>query len=52
MSIEPNVTPVTVNGKLVHFKNWVLSLGDGLTPTYAFDDDIEPSWVKIPKVVQ
>lgn len=40
MRIEPNVTPVTVDGKSVHFKDWVLSLGDGLAQTYAFDDYI------------
>ncbi|KAK1374380.1 hypothetical protein POM88_030573 [Heracleum sosnowskyi] len=31
---------------------WVLSLGDGLAPTYVLDEDIEPSWVQIPKEVR
>lgn len=52
MRIEADVPPVTVDGKAVHFKDWVLSLGDGLAPTYALDDDIEPSWVEIPKEVK
>lgn len=52
MRIEQDVPPVTVDGQLVHFKDWVLSLSDGLAPTYALDDDVEPSWVEIPKEVQ
>ncbi|KAK1360649.1 hypothetical protein POM88_045123 [Heracleum sosnowskyi] len=52
MRIEPNVPPVTIDGKPVSFKDWVLSLGDGLAPTYALDEDIEPSWVEIPKEVR
>ncbi|KAK1365478.1 hypothetical protein POM88_041039 [Heracleum sosnowskyi] len=51
MCIEPNVPPVTLDGKAVSFKDWVLSLGDGLAPTYALDEDIEPCWVEIPKEV-
>ncbi|KAL8134971.1 hypothetical protein AgCh_009839 [Apium graveolens] len=51
MRIESDIPPVTVNGKPVHFKDWVLSLGDGLAPIFALDDDVEPSWVEIPKEV-
>ncbi|KAK1352061.1 ATP-dependent DNA helicase [Heracleum sosnowskyi] len=52
MRIEPNVPPVTIDGQPVSFKDWVLSLGDGLAPTYALDEDIEPSWVEIPKEIR
>lgn len=51
MRIEQGVPPVTLEGKEIHFKDWVLSLGDGTTPTYALDDDVEPAWVEIPKEV-
>lgn len=51
MCIESDVPPVTVSGEIINFKDWVLSIGDVLAPTYALDDDIEPSWVEIPKEV-
>ncbi|XP_074351068.1 uncharacterized protein LOC141690263 [Apium graveolens] len=51
MRIESDVPPVTVDGKLVHFKVWVLSIGNGLVPVFTLDDDVDPSWVQIPKEV-
>lgn len=51
MCIESDVPPVIVDEKPVHFKDWVLSLGNGLTSVFALDDDVDLSWVEIPKEV-
>ncbi|KAL8123979.1 hypothetical protein AgCh_011836 [Apium graveolens] len=51
MHIESDFPPVTADGKPVHINDWVLSLGDGLAPAFALDDDVDPSSVEIPKEV-
>lgn len=51
MRIEKNVPPVTIAGRKVPFREWVLALGDGLEPVLAFGDDVEPSWIRIPQEV-
>ncbi|KAL3510536.1 hypothetical protein ACH5RR_029937 [Cinchona calisaya] len=33
---------------LINFSQWILDLRDGKQPTYSFEDDDEPSWIKIP----
>ncbi|KAK1385344.1 ATP-dependent DNA helicase [Heracleum sosnowskyi] len=52
MCVEANVPAVTIDGKVMPFKDWVLAIGNGVAPTYALDDDIEPTWIKIPKEMQ
>ncbi|WOH09902.1 hypothetical protein DCAR_0729362 [Daucus carota subsp. sativus] len=51
MQIEKNVPAVTIDGRKVPFRDWVLALGDGTEQTTNFDDDTEPSWIKIPAEV-
>ncbi|KAK1389293.1 ATP-dependent DNA helicase [Heracleum sosnowskyi] len=52
MRVEANVPPVTVDGKVMPFKDWMLAIGNGVAQTYALDDDIEPTLIKIPKEMQ
>ena len=47
MRIEKNLPPVTIDGIKVPFRDWVLALGDGTEQTTNFDDDMEPSKIKI-----
>ncbi|XP_074356466.1 uncharacterized protein LOC141696185 [Apium graveolens] len=49
MRIERNVPKVTIRGKKVQFRDWVLSLGDGLEQTIIIGDDPEPSWITLPE---
>ncbi|XP_074356463.1 uncharacterized protein LOC141696182 [Apium graveolens] len=51
MRIERNVPKVTIRGKKVQFRDWVLSLGDGLEQTIIIGDDPEPSWITLPEEV-
>lgn len=43
MRIEINVPPVTIDGKKVSFRDWVLALRDGSQQTFALGEDLEPS---------
>ncbi|XP_074339091.1 uncharacterized protein LOC141677199 isoform X4 [Apium graveolens] len=49
MRIERDVPPITIQGKKLHFRDWVLALGDGLQETIALGDDLDPSWVRLPE---
>ncbi|KAK1394686.1 hypothetical protein POM88_013742 [Heracleum sosnowskyi] len=49
MRLEEQTPPITLNGESMNFRDWILRLGDGTEPTYALDDDIEPTWIPIPK---
>ncbi|KAK1360144.1 ATP-dependent DNA helicase [Heracleum sosnowskyi] len=51
MRIERNVPPITIDGRNVAFKDWVLALGDGSEPSFLLGDDPDPSWIKIPDEV-
>ncbi|XP_074345441.1 uncharacterized protein LOC141684401 isoform X3 [Apium graveolens] len=51
MRIERNVPKVTIRGEKVQFRDWVLSLGDGLEQTIIIGDDPEPSWITLPDEV-
>ncbi|XP_074356468.1 uncharacterized protein LOC141696187 [Apium graveolens] len=51
MRIERTVPKVTIHGKKVQFRDWVLSLGDGLEQTIIIGDDPEPSWITLPEEV-
>ena len=52
MRIEENVPPITVDEEVISFKDWMLSIGDGIMQTYArLEDDVEPTWIKIPREV-
>ncbi|XP_063942080.1 uncharacterized protein LOC108218842 isoform X3 [Daucus carota subsp. sativus] len=48
MRIEKDVPPVTIDGRQVQFRDWILGLGDGREPTFKFGEEVEPSWIKIP----
>ncbi|KAK1357510.1 hypothetical protein POM88_050766 [Heracleum sosnowskyi] len=52
MRLEEQAPPITLNGKSMNFRDWILRLGDGTEPTYALDDDIELTWIPIPKEMQ
>ncbi|KAK1369075.1 ATP-dependent DNA helicase [Heracleum sosnowskyi] len=52
MRLEEHAPPITLNGKSMNFRDRILRLGDGTEPTYALDDDIEPTWIPIPKKMQ
>ncbi|XP_074371929.1 uncharacterized protein LOC141712757 isoform X20 [Apium graveolens] len=47
MRIERDVPPITIQGKKLHFRDWVLALGDGLQETIALGDDLDPSWLSL-----
>ncbi|KAK1362581.1 ATP-dependent DNA helicase [Heracleum sosnowskyi] len=52
MRLEEHAPPIILNGKSINFRDWILRLGDGTEPAYALDDDIEPTWIPIPKEMQ
>lgn len=52
MRVDRGVPPVTVDGRKVPFGDWVLSLGNGSEQTIPLDDDIDPSWIRIPDEVK
>ncbi|KAK1373042.1 hypothetical protein POM88_029235 [Heracleum sosnowskyi] len=52
MRIEKDVPPITIDGRNVAFRDWVLALGDGTEPSFLLGDDPDPSWIKIPDEVR
>ncbi|KAK1395187.1 ATP-dependent DNA helicase [Heracleum sosnowskyi] len=52
MRIEINVPPLTIDGRNVAFRDWVLALGDGTEPSFLLGDDPDPSWIRIPDKVR
>ncbi|KAK1394838.1 hypothetical protein POM88_013894 [Heracleum sosnowskyi] len=51
MRIQRGVPPVTIHGKKVPFRQWVLAIGDGLQESISIGDDPEPSWISLPPEV-
>ncbi|KAK1383768.1 hypothetical protein POM88_021503 [Heracleum sosnowskyi] len=50
--VDKDVPPITVDGEVVNFKDWMLRLGNGVQQTYDLGDGIDSSWINIPKEVQ
>ncbi|XP_074349707.1 uncharacterized protein LOC141689336 isoform X2 [Apium graveolens] len=49
MRVERDVPPVTLDGEVLSFKEWILNLGNRVQQTYEFGDASDSSWIKIPK---
>lgn len=43
MRVEKDVPPVTVDGKNIPFRDWVLSIGNGMEKTFDLRDDGDSS---------
>ncbi|KAK1402479.1 hypothetical protein POM88_002084 [Heracleum sosnowskyi] len=52
MRVDKDVPPITVDGEVVNFKDWMLRLGNGVQQTYDLGDGTDSSWINIPKEVQ
>ncbi|XP_074327638.1 uncharacterized protein LOC141665554 [Apium graveolens] len=51
MCVEQNVPPVSIDGNLLHFKDWISNISNGLQQTFQFGDDADSTWIKILKEV-
>lgn len=51
MRVEKDVPPITVAGKNIQFRDWVLNIGDGIEQASDLNHDGQDSWIRIPEQV-
>ena len=52
MRVERDVSTISVEGKVLNFKDWILNVGNGLQHAYDLDGSGDFSWIKIPEEVR
>nr|XP_017217380.1 PREDICTED: uncharacterized protein LOC108194955 [Daucus carota subsp. sativus] len=49
MRVQRNIPPITLDGKVMDFRDWILDIGNGVQQTYDLAGNGDSSWIKIPK---
>ncbi|KAK1403887.1 ATP-dependent DNA helicase [Heracleum sosnowskyi] len=52
MRVEKNIPPVSIDSKMIPFKDWILNIGNGQQQTFQLGDVTDSTWIKIPKELQ
>lgn len=51
MRVQRNIPPITLDGKVMDFRDWILDIGNGVQQTYDLAGNGDSSCIKIPKEV-